>query len=294
MNNATLADVCEASQVQAYEFYQIMIQSMLENFPFCGGVMPWVFKRPWPTVGIQTVDGSGLPCLQYYAIQNCYKAVNVCLCLEWSVIAPGENIALIVKILGQSTSEAEGGELCVTVYNPDLSTNVQYCRTIDDTSKTYDFGVFTPPQHYNNKCFLICVDIIKNEKIVSRSTYTIKCSDVLLKKEMFKQYRNFPTENMYFKFGPWLKKDISCAKKAKLILFKENDFFDKKHTHVTLTVKNASKYPAYPVTIETKEDVRFFCSENYFLLKAEESKSVLITIEKPDYNSDFDVSAWNL
>ena len=68
-----LADLCEATQMASYEFYQIMANALRENFPVSCGLLPWVFKRPHTTVAIQMVDGLGDPIAPYYAIKNAYS-----------------------------------------------------------------------------------------------------------------------------------------------------------------------------------------------------------------------------
>lgn len=115
LSGISLQELCEASQVQAYEFYQLMIQAMHENFPFCGGVQPWVFKRPWATVGIQTVDGDDRPGFAYYAVLNSYKLINVCWCQEWSVIASGETLPLTVKVFNDSTEDLSDTVITLTL-----------------------------------------------------------------------------------------------------------------------------------------------------------------------------------
>ena len=78
--------------------------------------MPWVFKRPWTTTAIQTVDGNDLPTYAYYAVQNAYRPINVYWCQQWSVLAPGESIPLVVKVFNQNGVNLSDTTVSLTVY----------------------------------------------------------------------------------------------------------------------------------------------------------------------------------
>ena len=92
----------------------------------CGGVMPWVFKRPWTTTAIQTVDGNDLPTYAYYAVQNSYRPINICWCQEWSLLAPNEELSLCVKVFNQNEENLSDAEIRLTVYRPDLTVFAEY------------------------------------------------------------------------------------------------------------------------------------------------------------------------
>ncbi len=153
MSDVTLSDLCEASQVQVYEYYQFMIQAMQENYPICGGIMPWVFKRPWPTTAIQTVDGDDRPCLGYYAVLNAYKQINVCWCQNWSILAPGEDIDLTVKVFNQNEEDLSDCKITLTVYNPDLTVYKEYESKYCDTC---NFGRLKLEIFYQFVLFGVC------------------------------------------------------------------------------------------------------------------------------------------
>ncbi len=210
MKNITLEDICEASHVQTYEFYQLMIQSMQEHYPYCGGIMPWVFKRPWTTSAIQTVDGDDRPCLSYYSVQNAYRPISIIWRQEWSIIAPLERMSLKIRAINDSNKDLSSASVKLTVYNPDLSKNSEYSTKYEED---VDFGYFTPDESFINKCFLVCADIETDGNSIARSVYFCKCTSMLSDRELYEKHRSAPTENLRFDSGPWLKNDISCAKK---------------------------------------------------------------------------------
>lgn len=293
VNAFTLEDICEATQVQAYEFYQLMIQSMRENYPVCGGIMPWVFKRPWTTTAIQTVDGMGLPTYPYYAVKNSYSGINICLCQQWSVTAPYEEIPLSVKIFNETDNNIEGCIINVTVYAPDMSIAGKYTEVASQIKTEYIFEAFKPDEKYTDKSFLICADITKGDDILSRSTYFVKCTSLLSDIELYKKYRSESAENLYFENGGQLKNTISNAQRTNLEGKIASTGSEGNYSFADIEITNNSEVAAFPVSVETQdENIRFFLSDNFFLMKSGERKKVRITFDD-DKASDVVIKCWN-
>ncbi|MBO5755447.1 MAG: hypothetical protein J6R89_05255, partial [Clostridia bacterium] len=290
MRSITLAELCEATHVQSYEFYQLLIQSMQDHYPRCGGVMPWVFKRPWTTTAIQTVDGNDLPTFAYYAVQNAYRPLNVFWRQPWTVWAPGEEMTFSVGVFNQNGEDLSGALVSLTVYRPDLSACVSY-RKVYEPSLAFDS--LTLDEGYTDTCFLVCVDLMKEERVLARSVYFNKCTSVLADPELYRTYRSAPAENLRFENGPWLKPSVQQAKKARLSAQRVATGKTGVYEYVDVAVKNLSDVPAYPVTLDlTDEDKRFFLDENFFLLKPGEEKMIRLTCDSGTCGTVV-VSAWN-
>ncbi len=290
MRNITLAELCEASHVQVYEFYQTMIQAMRENYPRCGGVMPWVFKRPWTTTAIQTVDGNDLPTYAYYAVQNAYRPINVCLCQEWSVLAPNEEISLQVRVFNQNGADLSDTEVVLTVYRPDFEVFAEYT---DSYKESINFGKIKLDGSFTNTCFLICADLRKSGKSLARSVYFNKCTSLLLDPKLYQRYRSQPTENLRLDDGPWLKPSIASAKKALLKAERINVGNDGTYDFAEISITNLSDIPAYPVTVDLEDDEkRFFLDDNFILLKGGEEKTVRLTCYEKGIGN-IRISHWN-
>lgn len=286
----SLRDICEATQVQAFEFYQIMIEAMRENYPVCGGILPWLFKRPWATVGVQMVDGWGQPLHQYYAMQNAYKPLHICLCIEWTLIAPGEKVPLKVKIFNQDNIDLLNTKATITVYGPDMT--VVFEKT-NEGCPEIDFGDFIPDDMYTDKCFLISVSLENEDKLLSRTTYFIKCTSILSDNEKYNQNRSKATENIYFDNGPWLKENISSAEQAMLDVKLLGKGKIGAYNYADIEIKNISQIAAYPVIIDAdNKDVRTVTTDNFFLLKQGEVTTVRITFDK-EAEYKITVGAWN-
>jgi beta-mannosidase len=290
LNKASLEDLCEASQVQVYELYQLMIQSMQENFPVCGGVMPWVFKRPWVTVGIQTVDGDDRPGFGYYAVKNSYSPINVCWCQEWSVLAPYEEISLKVKVFNQNNDDLSDCVVSLKVLGPDMT---EFTACVSPYNEKCDFGKIALTDEFTNKCFLVYADIHRGKETISRSVYFNKCTDLLSKQDVYEKYRTTPAENLYFKNGPWLKPCVEQAKQADISAMVLKRGLDGQYHYADVLIKNNSKIPAYPVTIDVCDDEqRCMLSDNFFLLEGNEERIVRVTADK-GVVGDILISLWN-
>lgn len=290
LNKASLEELCIASHVQVYEFYQTMIQSMQENYPVCGGIMPWVFKRPWPTVGIQTVDGDDRPNYAYYAVMNSYRPVNICWCQEWSVWAPNEEMSLVVKVFNQNNQDLNDCMVTLKIYAPDLTLFATYTSIYNSVC---NFGSILLTDEFTNKCFLVSADISKNGVSVARSVYFNKCTDILMQQETYQKYRSEPSNNMYFQNGPWLKPTIEHAHRAELTANIIEKGIDRNYHYADIKIKNISNHPAYPVTIDIHNcEQRCVLSENFFMLENGEEKTIRITVDKGDIDK-VKISFWN-
>lgn len=286
--------MCEATQVQAYEFYTILVQAMQENYPRCGGVLPWAFKRHWTTVGVQVVDGLGQPTYPYYAIKNSFEPLNVCLCLRWSVIAPYEEIPLKVKIFNQNNVYIDDTQISVTVYHPDMSVAFVQVKEYTSDIDEFVFDSFRPDRSFVDKAFLIAVDIVQNSKSISRTVYFISCTSLLENTEFLNEHREKPAPNLFFEEGPWLKDCIQNAPKASLESKNVAVSKDDKYVYIDVMLENNSEMAAFPVTLNT-ESQRFMANDNFFLLNAGEIKDIRITMEqkKDIMYETITISAWN-
>lgn len=290
MANLTLAELCEASQVQAYEFYQLMIQAMQENYPRCGGVMPWVFKRPWTTSAVQLVDGNDLPTYSYYSVQNAYRPINICWCQTFSILAPKESIDLTVKVFNQHDEDLSDTKITLTVYRQDLSVYAEYKSPY---AAEVDFGKLIIDDEFTDTCFLVSADLSRGGDVLARSTYFNKCSSLLADAELYNSCRSAPRENLRLDNGPWLKSSVASAKKAVLRAEKVGEGRDGCYGWIEICIENTSDVPAYPVTVDLADDAkRFFLNDSFFLLKGGEKKIIRITCREGE-PGDFRVSHWN-
>lgn len=291
IKNFTLEDMCEASQVQAYEFYSFMIQAMRENYPRCGGIMPWVFKRPWTTVGVQLADGDGRPTYAYYAVKNSYSPVSVILCLQQTSLAPGEKMPILIKVFDENKLLAQNEEISFTVIAPDMSPIFKKSAK-SNPSNEYAFGKFEIPDNWADSYFLVNADLHRGETLLSRNTYFIKCLSSFSDEKIRTEYRSKPVKNAYFDNGPWLKDTVTDANRATL----SAEISQVNQNTFKISVTNTSDFAAYPVTVNSEnENLRFFANDNFCVVMPKETKVFEITTDIPTdtMHALFTVDFWN-
>ena len=251
--------------------------------------MPWVFKRPWPTAGIQTVDGDDRPTYCYYAVKNAYSPLRAVWVQKWSIIAPREPLSLTVKTLGEEESLA-GATVRLTVYRPDLTVAAAYEAS---AARQVDFGAFVPDESFTDTCFLVCVDLWCGKEVLSRAVYFNKCTSLFADEALYRKYRETPAETLRFEHGPWLKASVKGARPATLAAEIVSRGREGRYCYADVKLKNVSNTPAYPVTLDLSSDTgRCFLSDNFFLLAAGEEKTVRLTCDKGTVEK-VAISWWN-
>lgn len=296
LSKMTLEDMCEAAGAQSYEFYLLMTQAMAANYPVTGGVMPWAFKRPWSTIGVQLIDGGGRPTLPYYAVKCAYEPITVALDSGWSVIAPGEEVPLRVKLINHNHLNLDGGELTVTVYTPSLEIARENSVEIRDQISEIALESFIPDDSCRDRCFLVSADLRLGGTLRARSTYFKKCTSLLDDRELYRRHRESRAENLTFKNGPWLKSEIQNAKQGRLSLKALRRGVTGGYTYIDLRVYNDSAIPVYPVTFEVANGgARFYATDNFFLMKPDECREIHLVCDGLNLSdtAEIEVRAWN-
>ena len=258
--------------------------------------MPWVFKRSWTTVGIQLVDGTGQPAIQYYAVKNGFSEIKIAWEMPWTVIAPEETLPLNVAVLTDGKSSLDGMQARLIVFKPDMSIETVFEQTVEAHNKRICFGDFTPTDEYTDKCFTVFLELLKDGIAISEAAYFIKVTSALRDADVYRKYRTSPTENMYFEKGPWLMESIMSARRAsiKAILIRSGTCRDFRYYDVR--IENVSEVAAYPVTLHLANDrPRHFESDSFFLLPKGGIKTVRITTDcATSFSaSDIEIKAWN-
>lgn len=93
--------------------------------------------------------------------------------------------------------------------------------------------------------------------------------------------------------GPWLKHSVMNAKRAKLTATVTARGTEGKYAYADVLVTNVSDAPAFPVTLDIPDETaRCYLSDNFFMLKSGESKTVRVTRDKGDVDEVF-LSLWN-
>ena len=278
IRSMNLPDICEATQMASFEFYQIMIESMRENYPVCGGIMPWVFKRAWPTTAIQVMDGQGEALAPYYAVSNAYSDIAVSLRLTELVYAPGERVSLSPMVVNAKDSAALCG-VRVRVFSPELETLLDESASVTADPGGYPARLpeyyFTIPESFADKQFFVYVTCAVDGEIVNRKFYSLSCLSWMADEEKRSKHRAAAVPNLNFENGPWLRDEWRSAPKAKLSVSVAESSYDGMFVYGKVRISNDSDYPAYPVHFTTNRDeVKTCLDDSYFLLDAREERTI--------------------
>lgn len=294
----SLSGFAEATQLAAFEFYQMMLFAMRDNYPNTSGVMPWVYKRPWPTVAIQCVDGMGYPIAAYYAVRNAYGAVSVMLRLEELTYAPGEDVPLQAVIFNDG-EEAVRGSLTVTVYSPMLQADWKAEIPADipaGSAKSEVFcGRFSIPKTYAQGAFLITVQFQTREGRRYKTVYWPKCLTCLENETQRVLRRIQPQKNPIYDQGPWLRETVTAAGKTSVEAVRLRTDRLEGRLLLTVQVKNTGGLPAFPVCFDTSGLPPFYADDNYFLLDPGEEREVTLVIRGECVQAELPVvvAGWN-
>ena len=297
IQNIKLENLVEAVQMSAYEFYLIMAESMLENYPTTTGLMPWVFKRPWPTSAIQLVDAFGHPQAQYYGVKKGYDTIHPFVALEHLNFKRGEEINLPVKMYCDKAQESDL-KVVLQLFDDKMNKFFESIEMVKNASyhvteiAKYKVSL---PDSINDAYFFVSVKAYCGEKMVGNSFYYPKVLSVFENKDVFERERAGACPNMYFEKGPFLKEQITSLDKASLCVdLLEKQEKGRREVYI-LNITNTSKIPAFPVKIDTVSDVsRCMCDDNIMFVDAGETRKIKVTVDKPfPENDGIVIGGWN-
>ncbi len=295
---ANLESLCEATGLASYEFYQLLAQSMRENYPVAAGLMPWVFKRPWTTVAIQMVDGLGEPIAPYYAVKQAYAPLSCLVSLEELTFAPGEEIKLPMKAINE-TGDRVNCEGRLTVYSPYFEKLTDKTYPLNMKAEEYMSALgelsFKIPEEFSEKVFFVRASLIKEREIINTTFYRLKVLDRMRDESLRTDYRENIRPNMFFEKGPFVKEQISKLPKtafsAEVLSKKTKDH----RINLKILLKNG-KMPTFPVKLEVSQTkTLLMASDNFFFMDSGEERTIDITVRLVDrtVKSTLEITAWN-
>ncbi len=304
MNDPSLESLAEGSQIGAAEFYQVLSESMQANYPVTAGLMPWVFKRPWPVVsGIMLLDGFGQPIAPYYFLKRTYEPTHVAVALPHLLWAPGENIPITAKVLHADEEQIDGLTIEVRILDDGfqlLWEQQAACPPVaaGPSVTVEELGEFPIPGDYKDRYLFVVAELRKaNGERVSRSVYWPRSLTMLADEAVRRKFRDGPQPWPYFKDGPWLKPAVARTPTSLKV-----DLASHRNTSgeaiVELEIENTGPVPALPVTIDVDGIRRLFrASDNYFWLAPGERRRVTVVVrpreELAGKKVTLSVAAWN-
>lgn len=301
INNITVPRLCEATGISSYEYYQFMVQAMREQYPVTGGILPWVYKRPWATVAVQMLDGLGDPVAPYYAVKNAYAPLEIHLAINELLYALGDKVELDVRIINESYSSAKATAV-VSVYSPNFERVFTKSTDVVIAADAYQTVLptesFQIPEYFNEAYFFLHAALYINGEKVSQSFYWPMVLENM-KDEKFKAERRANNETVLtHENGPWLMPQLEKLSNNEKITVSVKEF-NRNADRITgtLVLENSSQAPAFPVKITALNDEFVQClTDDSFFMEANETREISFVLRNDKQIGDavkFSVRAWN-
>lgn len=303
VSNADIETLALATQMASAEYYQIMIQGMRENYPVCGGIMPWVLKRPWTTVGIQLIDGLGEPIAPFYAVKSAYRPVDLLIGFTRLIFGPGESMNLPIRLIQENTDSfsLSGSVVKLEIFNDRLELLQQWDYSTHGAGSEFITEIAEPaysiPSTYSERFFVVRLSLYQEGDMALQSIYWPKSLQRMSDVAYRTAYRSEARENIYFDRGPWLKDSVSTAEPAVLICEVVEVLPLKDFQRYRISIRNQTDVAAFPVSLQLAEDDSVqYSSDNYFFLPAGETREIILhCFDRTDSTRELTllVSAWN-
>lgn len=305
LSTATLDRFSEAVAAGAAEFYQYSCEAARVGYPQNGGLLLWVWKRPWPNAGIQLVDGLGRPNAVYYEVKRAYGSPWPCAMPPHLNYAPGDEVELPLAVLGEAAGAAQKGlRLAVRLLGPDLRER-QAWRDLP----TFDLAPgaescrgpsvrFAVPPDFARAFFFVLLDLSDAAgQPRARNVYAFRCPPQLEDPAFRAQYRAQNKQGLLLDKGPWLRKQLEKTATTLACRTLSSAPAEGDSVRVTAEVRNAGARPAVKVDVEVSGADRAVADDAYFWLEPGESRTVKLRVQpKPGVEAAglrASASAWN-
>jgi len=287
LTTASLGRFSEAVAAGAGEFYHYSCEAARVGYPQNGGLLLWVWKRPWPNAGIQIVDGLGRPLSVYYDVKRAYGTPWPCAMPPQLNYAPGDEVELPLAVLGEAAQPAlKGLRMTVRLLGPDLKERQAWRDlppfSLSDGAESCKGPAvkFAVPQEFARAFFFVVLDLSDAEGHPrARNVYTFRCPPQLEDAAFRTQYRAKASQGLLLDKGPWLRPQVeklptklSCrlvsAKRASETL-----------ARVEAEVKNEGALPSVMTSVEAPGSVRCVADDAFFWLEPGETRTVWLRVQ---------------
>ena len=295
----------EAVAAGSAEFYKYSAEAARSGYPLNGGLLFWVWKRPWPIVGIQICDGFGQPLSVYYDVKRAYSSPWPCLVPPHLNYAPGDEVEMKTHIFSEvHRTDIEGARLTVRLLDPQLQERQVWN---DRPSVNVPAGPqsvagptvrFTVPDDFARSFFFMAVELNDAAgNLLARNVYTFRCPPQLEDKAFREEYRREAKQGLQLTEGPWLRPQLlqlPTQLKAKVLSAERESEI---RGRLTIEVENTGNLPAVMTNVHVAGPLRYVADDAFFWLEPGERRQVnlrlrLLTGESP---SELNISAraWN-
>ncbi len=302
MSNPTLETLVDATQVGAGEYYQLVSDGMQSNYPVTGGLLPWVFKRPWPAVGVMLVDGLGQPSAPYYFLKRTYESVHVALALPQVLWAPGEKMPVSLRVMNAKPLGGASFQASAEIFDPHFRSIWRRSAAIKTDAGPsvgkLDVGSLVIPTSFEDSFFFVVTELRDGSgALVSRSVYWPCVLKKMADPDFRTKCRTTPQPVPYFDKGPWLKPQVGSTPTKLTADLVSIQRASQDISHARLRIRNAGSAPAFMTNIYLEGAKSSVCaSDNFFWLAPGEQRDIDLDVLWRDQvrtATAFSVKAWN-
>lgn len=303
MKVPSLAALAEGTQIGAGEFYQVFSEQMQANYPVTTGLMPWVFKRPWPVIAIMLVDGFGQPTAPYYFLKRTYEPTHVLVKLPELIWAKGEQLPLAVHVTHAPATARKNLKASVEIFDAAFTSLWRKTQPVNllpgPSVAALDFGSFTISDSLNDKFFFVVGELRgAGHQLVSRSVYWPRCLSRMSDDAFRNKYRATPQPALTLDNGPWLKPQTALQPTTLAASLLSQTRLDRSRSQLRVRVKNTGTKPAFNTRLDIEGAKRaFYATDNFFWLAPGEERDLQIEVLWRDPSQQaqptLSVSAWN-
>jgi len=305
LSSPNLESFCEANQIAAGEFTQIISDLLQANYPVTTGLMPWSLTVPWPIEFFMFIDGLDQATAAYYFLKRTYEPTHVLARLPHLMWAKGEKIPISLSVVHAPETPLGGLVASVEIFNERFEPMWRQQRSvaIKPGPSVVNLGLeeFALPDSLKDKFFFVVAELKRGDgKLVSRSVYWPRCLSLMEDSEFRKKYRESPQPSLIFERGPWLKGQVtsgSASTTLKLDLLSATEL-SKGRSRLQARVRNAGSKPAFLTRIDIEGSKRaFYGTDNQFWLAPGEERVLEIEVlwRDPGTRSQalLTIRAWN-
>ena len=300
-----LSRFTEAIAAGSAEFYKYAAEASRFGYPYNGGLLFWVWKRPWPIVGIQICDGLGQPISVYYDVKRAYGSPWPALVPPHLNYTPGDEVEMKSFVYSEvNRDDVPQARLTARLIDPQLKQRQVWndwpaldvpAGPQSVAGPTLNFMV---PTDFARSFFFVVLELNDNAgKLLARNVYTFRCPPQLEEEAFRTQYRAGAKQGLQLSEGPWLRPQLlTLPTKLHVEVLSANQESPTRGSLV-VAVENRGELPAVMTNIHVAGRLRYVADDAFFWLDPGERREVKLRLrllpgESPTELEIF-ARAWN-
>ena len=300
-----LARFTEAIAAGSAEFYKYSAEASRSGYPHNGGLLFWVWKRPWPIVGIQICDGFGQPLSVYYDVKRAYSSPWPCLVPPHLNYAPGDEVEMKTLVFSEvNRAGLQGVRLTARLIDPQLKRRQVWkdWPAMDAPAGPQSVAGptirFTVPDDFARSFFFVVLELNSaSGRRLARNVYTFRCPPQLEDGAFREEYRRGAKQGLRLSEGPWLRPQLlklPTKMDAKVVSAdRESDT----RGGLVVEIENTGDRPAVMTNIHVAGRLRYVADDAFFWLEPGERREVKLRLRLLPGESPTDLEvfarAWN-